>query len=132
MDHVRRILLATALVMLACVLVGCGQSNIRFGWVETSSPGHVKATYSEFSGTETRKVAVEPGKTLFVEYDAEVDQGDLLLEVDDPYGEPVWCVSLCKDCGETRALPVNSAGCYTISVQGRAAEGGFDLKWQQK
>jgi hypothetical protein len=132
MDHVQRNLQAATLVVLAVVLVACSQSSIRLGWVETSSPGHLKATYAEFTGTEARTVLVQPGKTLYLEYDAKVDQGSLLLEVEDPYGKPVWCVSLCEDCGETKALPVNSAGCYTVSVQGKAAKGGFDLKWEQK
>ena len=75
---------------------------------------------------------VQPGETLYLEYDAEVNKGNLQLEVDDPFGGAIWCVSLCENCGETKALPLNKAGCYTISVRGEAAEGGFDLKWEQK
>jgi hypothetical protein len=131
MGHKRNILMAATLVVLVGLLVGCSQSSSRFGWVETSSPGHVKATYAEFNGTETRTVLAQPGETLYLEYDAEVDNGSLQLEVYDPYGETVWCVALCRDCGETKALPVYMAGCYTISVRGEATEGGFDLKWEQ-
>ncbi len=132
MGHKRSILMAATLVVLVGLLVGCSQSSIRLGWVETSSPGHLKATYAGFTGTETRTVLAQPGETLYLEYDAEVDNGSLHLEVDDPCGGAIWCVSLCENCGETKALPVYRASCYTISVRGEAAEGGFDLKWEQK
>lgn len=87
---------------------------------------------AEFTGTETRTVTVQPGKTLYLEYDAEVDKGSLHLEVDDPYRKAIWCVALCEDCGESKALSLNMPGCYTISIRGEAAGGGFDLKWEQK
>jgi hypothetical protein len=132
MDHVRESLLATTLVVLVSLMVGCGQSSVRLGWVETSLPGHLKATYEEFTGTETSTVSVQSGKTLYLEYDAEVSSGGLHLEIDDPYGETIWCVFLCENCGETKALPLSKAGCYTISVRGEAAEGGFDVKWEQR
>ena len=118
--------------MLAGLLVGCGQSRIRLGWVETSSPGHLKASYGEFTGTETRTVLAQPRETLYLEYDAEVNRGSLRLEVDGPYGQAVWCVALCDDCGASKALPVSKAGCYTISVRGEATEGSFDLRWERK
>jgi hypothetical protein len=120
------------MVVLVGLMVGCSQGAVRLGWVETSSPGHFKATYGEFTGTETLTVLAQPGETLYLEYDAEVGGGSLCLEVDDLYRETVWCVSLCEDCRETKALSVNRAGCYTISVQGEATEGGFDLRWEQK
>ena len=132
MDNARKTLLATMLVMLVGLLVGCDQSGVRVGWVEASSPGHVKAEYAQFTGTETRTVLAQPGETLYLEYDAKVDRGSLHLEVDNPYGETIWCTSLCEDCGETKELPVKEAGCYTISIRGEATEGSFDLKWKQK
>ncbi len=132
MSHKWNILIAATLVVLAGLLVGCGQTSVRLSWMETSLPGHLKATYGEFTGTETRTVLAQPGETLYLEYDAEVDTGNLHLEVGDPYGETVWCADLCQDCGETKALPVNSAGCYTISIRGEATEGSLDLKWGQR
>jgi hypothetical protein len=132
MDYARKTLLAAILVMLTGPLAGCDQSSIRLGWVETSSPGHLKASYGEFTGTETRTVLAQPGETLYLEYDVEVNRGNLRLEVDDPYGQAIWCVALCTDCGETKALPVSKAGCYTISIQGEATEGSFDLKRERK
>jgi len=118
MGHKRNTLMAAILVLLVGLLVGCSQTSVRLGWMETSLPGHVKATFAEFAGTETRTVLAQPGETHYPEYDAEVDHGSLYLEVDDP-------------CGETTALSVYRAGCYTISVQGEATEWGFDLKWEQ-
>jgi ABC-type Fe3+-hydroxamate transport system substrate-binding protein len=132
MGHKRNILMVAALAVLVVLLMGCSQSSIRLGWVETSSPGHLNASYGEFTGTETRTVLAQSGETLYLEYDAEVDNGSLHLEVYDPYGQAVWCVSLCDDCGETKTLLVSKAGCYTISIRGEATEGGFDLKWEQK
>ncbi|MFC2031732.1 hypothetical protein ACFLWA_13535 [Chloroflexota bacterium] len=132
MDHQQRTPLATILVVLTGLLVACSQSSTRLGWVEASSPGSLEATYAEFTGMETRTVPVQPGKTLYLEYDAEVRKGALRLEVDDPLGETIWCAFLCDSCGETKVLPVNRAGCYTISVQGETTEGGFELQWEQR
>lgn len=131
MDSVRKALLA-ALPLVAVLVAGCGQSSVRLGWVETSSPGHLKATYDEFTGLETRTMLTQPGDTLYLEYDARVERGKLSLEVEGPLGETVWCTALCNDCGETRTLPVTSPGCYTISIRGEATEGGFDVKWEQR
>ena len=131
MERVPKALMA-ALLLVAVLVAGCGQSSVRLGWVETSSPGHLEATYDEFTGVETRTVSTQPGETLYLEYDARVERGRLQLEVGGPLGEPVWCVALCNDCGETRTLPATTPGCYSISVQGEATEGSFNLKWEQR
>ena len=132
MDQVRKILLVVLLLVLAGLLVGCGQSVVRLGWVETSSPGHFEASYTKFTGTEKRTVLGEAGKTLFVEYDAEVHTGDLRMEVEDPFGKTIWCACLCEDCGEIKAFSVDKSGCYTISISGEDTEGSFDLAWEQE
>ena len=132
MGQKRGILMASVLTVLLAMMLSCGQADVRLGWVETSAQSQVKATYTEFTGKETRTVRAEPGTILYLEYDAQVNKGALHLEVDDPYGETVWCVSLCEDCGGTKTLPVAWAGCYTISVRGEGTGGGFDLKWDQK
>jgi hypothetical protein len=131
MRYQRVILLAIAFDTLVGLLVGCSQGSVRLGWVETSAPGRVKATYREFTGTETRALLSQTGDTIYLEFDAEVDRGNLHLEVDDPYGEPVWSIDLCQDFGETLELPVERVGSYTIRVRGEATEGGFDLKWRR-
>lgn len=124
--------LMAALLLLVVLVAGCGQSSVRLGWVETSSPGHLKATYDEFTGVATQTVPTQPGETLYLVYDARVEKGRLSLEVEGPLGETVWCTVLCNDCGETRTLPVTMPGCYAISVRGEATEGSFDVKWEQR
>jgi hypothetical protein len=86
MGHKRNILMVAALAVLVVLLMGCSQSSIRLGWVETSSPGHLNASYGEFTGTETRTVLAQSGETLYLEYDAEVDNGSLHLESMTPTG----------------------------------------------
>jgi hypothetical protein len=108
---------------------GCGGSGVRLGWVETSSPGHIAASYFEFTGTEVRTIQAQAGDILHLEYDAEVDRGMLEIEVEDPFGETIWCASLCENCGETKELPADEAGCYTLLIRGEATAGGFDLAW---
>lgn len=132
MLQIRTILLVVLAILLAGILASCSQSAVRFGWLETSSPGHVEASYAKFTGTETRTVLAQAGRTLYLEYQAEVDAGDLCLEVKDPFGRTIWHVTLCEDCAETKALPVDEDGCYTIFVEGEDAEGSFDLAWQQR
>ena len=132
MNLVRIALFAFLAILLASFLTACSQSAVRLGWLETSSPGHVEASYAKFTGTETRTVLAQAGKTLYLEYNAEVHAGDLCLEVKDPFGQTIWRAMLCEDCAETKALAVNVDGCYTIFVEGEGAEGSFDLAWQQR
>jgi hypothetical protein len=132
MKQTRKALLAALLVALVGLLVGCRGSSVRLGWIETSSPGHIAASYSEFTGTEVRTIQAQPGDTLCLEYDAEVDKGSLRLEVEDPFGQIIWCTSLCEDCGESNALPVEEGGCYTVLVWGEETAGSFDLSWAKR
>ena len=128
----RTTLLIVYAILLAGLLAACSQSTARLDWVETSAPGHVEASYAKFTGTETRTVLAQAGRTLYLEYKAEVDAGDLCLEVKDPFGKTIWYATLCEDCAETKALPVDEDGCYTIFVEGEDAEGSFDLVWEQR
>jgi hypothetical protein len=132
MDQAQKTFLAVLSLVLAGLLVACSQSGIRVGWVETSSPGHVGASYVKFTGTETRGLLAQAGKTLYLEYDAEVETGVLCMEVKDPFGRTIWRVFLCEDCGETQTLPMDEDGCYTIFIEGDGTEGGFDLSWEQR
>ncbi len=79
MDKVRKTLLAAVPLLLAGLLAACGQAAVRLGWVEISSPGHLAASYIKFTGTETRTVPAQAGETLFLEYGAKVDTGDLTV-----------------------------------------------------
>jgi hypothetical protein len=132
MNQARATLFVVLALLLAGFLVACSQSAVRLGWVEASSPGHVEASYAKFTGTETRTVLAQAGGTLYLEYKAEVEAGDLCLEVKDPFGKTIWHATFCEDCAETKALPVDEDGCYTIFVEGEDATGNFDLAWSQR
>jgi hypothetical protein len=124
--------LAALVVAVVGLLVGCRGSSVRLGWVETSSPGHIAASYSEFTGTEVRTIQAQVGDTLCLEYEAEVDGGNLRLEVQDPFGQTIWCESLCEDSCQNEVLPVDVPGCHTILVWGEETAGSFDLTWAKR
>jgi hypothetical protein len=129
---IRRKALLAALLVAVIALLPCCRGSVRLGWVETSSPGHITASYSEFTGTEVRTIQAQAGDTLCLEYEDEVDRGNLRLEVEDPFGQTIWCESLCENCCQSEALPVDEPGCYTILVWGEETAGSFDLAWAKR
>jgi hypothetical protein len=129
MKHVDKALLLVSAVLLLALAVGCGQSRIQIGWVESNLPGSFAASYVSFSGSEVRTVRADAGETLVLQYAAEVNEGTLAIMVEAPDGEMLWNVSLEEDAEDMADFPVEQDGRYSIVVRSDGTAGSFDLSW---
>lgn len=84
MNYAQRALLLISTALLLGLLAGCGQSQVQLGWIESNQPGHFRASYAMFSGSEVRRARAGAGETLVLQYDAKVDKGALAIRVEDP------------------------------------------------
>ena len=122
--------LAIALLLISGLLAGCAQSNLEIGMVETNLPGRWRASYATFDGTKTDRLEADAGQTLVLDAEAEVDKGNLTIEVRDPDDRVLWDLSLEQDGEESMELVLEQTGRYGIVVEGDNAGGSFNLTWE--
>ncbi len=120
---------ALALLLMTSLLVGCGSSTVKVGWVGSSDSGHIGYRYTTFDGVERKTFRAEAGQTMTFEYDVTVEKGVLLLKVVAPDGENLWEETFREDAADTITLTAPQNGLYTIRIEGQATGGSFDLSW---
>jgi hypothetical protein len=114
---------ALALLLMTSLLVGCGSSTVKVGWVGSSDPGHIGYRYTTFDGVERKAFRAEAGQTMTFDYDVTVEKGSLVLKVGDP-DKVLWEETFREDAADTITLTAPQNGLYTIRI-----EGSFDLSW---
>ena len=117
-------------VLFAGLLVGCGQSSLEVGMVETNLPGQWEASYTTFTGTKVETIRADAGQTLILNYEVAVDKGDLAIKVDRPEGGSLLDLSFQEDGQDTVEIAIGQDGRHTITIEGDNAGGGFDLSWK--
>ena len=120
--------------LMTLLLSSCEFSNIKIGEVRmmfgSNEDGHISYTFSTFTGFERGSAQAERGQIINFEYQANVDQGTLNIEWQDPVGEVMWQKSLLgSDHGQDEFV-IESSGEYTIIIQGKEASGDFDVSWE--
>ncbi len=119
---------ALALLLMTSLLVGCGSSTVKVGWVGSSDSGHIGYRYTTFDGVERKTFRAEAGQTMTFDYDVTVEKGALVLKVGDP-DKVFWEETFREDAADTITLTVPQNGLYTIRIEGQATGGSFDLSW---
>lgn len=119
-------------ILFFSLLTACGQSSLEVGMMETNLPGRWEARYVTFTGTKVDTIRAQAGQTLILEYNVEVDKGDLSIEVDRHEREAIWDVSLQEDADDTVQIALDQDGPYTIVVEGDNAGGSFEFSWELK
>jgi hypothetical protein len=119
---------ALALLLMTSLLVGCGSSTVKVGWVGSSDPGHIGYRYTTFDGVERKAFRAEAGQTMTFDYDVTVEKGSLVLKVGDP-DKVLWEETFREDAADTITLTAPQNGLYTIRIEGQATGGSFDLSW---
>ena len=119
---------ALALLLMISLLVGCGSSTVKVGWVGSSDSGHIGYRYTTFDGVERKTFRAEAGQTMTFDYDVTVEKGALVLKVGDP-DKVLWEETFREDAADTITLTVPQNGLYTIRIEGQATGGSFDLSW---
>ena len=116
------------------LLSSCEFSNIKIGEVRmmfgSNEDGHISYTFSTFTGFERGNAQAERGQIINFDYQANVDQGTLNIEWQDPVGEVMWQKSLLGGDLGNNEFVIESPGEYTIIIQGKDASGDFDVSWE--
>ena len=137
----RAVWLTTALLAAFGLLVGCGRTQLRIGWLEAGGPGHRTAQYRTFSGVERVRFRAGANETVTIDYEITVEKGSLTLSLVGPDGETVWeetfeeregegSESSESYSGEHALDPVPQSGRYTLRIEGDRTGGRFDVSWQ--
>lgn len=125
-------LLTISLLVVIGLITGCGQSSLEIGMVETNLPGRWEASYATFTGIKVNRIQADAGQILTLEYEIQVDKGDLSIAVSHEENEALWDVSLREDAKDTVELTLEQDGPYALTIEGDNAGGSFDLSWEVK
>jgi len=120
---------ALALLLMISLLVGCGSSTVKVGWVGSSDPGHMGYRYTAFDGVERKTFRSEAGQIIGLDYDVTAEKGELVLKVVDPDGKVIWDETFREDTAGIVTLATPLDGFHTIRIEGQATAGGFDISW---
>ncbi|MDZ7844667.1 MAG: hypothetical protein U5K99_07700 [Anaerolineales bacterium] len=127
----RYIKLLSVILILGTFLLGCsGESSLKKGWIETSGLKHSRVKYNYFDGVERKIFRAQPGETIHLDLEVEVDQGSLVVKLLDAQGELIWNETFQDDAQETVSIAASEGGRYQIRLEGEAAEGGFEFSWE--
>jgi len=130
MKQIPKAVLTLVLLVVIGLLTGCGKSSLEIGMVETNLPGRWEASYTTFTGTKTDKIRADAGQALILEYEVNVDKGDLSIEVNHQDAGALWDVVLQEDVEDTVVLALEQDGPYAITIEGDNTGGSFDLSWE--
>jgi len=128
----RRKFLLTLLfvVFLGTTVLGCSAaSSLKKGWVETSGLSHTNARYNYFDGVERMSFRAGEGDKIQLDVDIQVEEGSLALYLEDPDGNQIWARAFQEDAEESASLNAPQKGRYHLKVEGKAAEGGYEISW---
>ena len=123
-------LFLVVLLFIALIVEGCSISQIRIGWVGTQSTDHIACKYERFKGIDKTAIHAQGGQTLSLSFDAEVQEGSLVLRVIDPDEAVLWDTTLSSDDADTARIPLEREGYYEIAIVGQDTKGNFDVSWE--
>ena len=122
-------LAALTLLALTALLAGCGSSNLKIGWRETSNFKRKHAEYVTFDGTQSKAFRAEAGQTIQLDGEVTVEKGTLHLRLASPGGETLWEESYQEGGDASVSMTAPEDGLYTLHIEGEATSGGFDISW---
>ena len=107
--------------------------NLQIGMVESSGFNSTEAHFHTLTGRKSWRENLREGDTFSLEYDASLEKGSLLLQVENSQGEVIWekTVAEGESAGEEMELTAGESGTYTIAVVGDDAGGEYELAWEQ-
>jgi len=126
----KSIIMILALVLLTLtVFTGC-DSNIQLMSMGSNAGNKINYSYKLFTGTHTKSIKVEKGKTIVIDYSSEVKKGELDLKIFDPDENVVLELETNKT--GTEELIAEKDGKYELIITGSKTNGSFNVKWNIK
>ena len=121
------------MVALMASLTACsyGNTQVRLGWVETSRSSGIEARFDRFDGMELRSLNLDVGDQLVIDFQAELDNGSLDVQMLDPDGSLVDEARFDKPGNARITVTAEDEGNYRIQIVGKGASGGFVVHWER-
>jgi hypothetical protein len=86
--------------------------------------------YDLFSGQEQKTLNLDQDQVLDLNFDIQVDDGSLTLQLIDEDGNVSWEESFLDDSSGSVDLQIDDDGLYEISINGQKTKGGFEIDWE--
>ena len=122
----KKTILLLSLILIS-LLTACTR---QVGWVGLNYLNSIDVSYQLFDGKKVERIQVDAGDNFTLDYDVEVDDGALRLELVDPDREVVWEASFLEDNEDAMRFQVEKSGRYTLRIDGDQTKGGFELHWE--
>jgi hypothetical protein len=99
----------------------------RLGFAGVNIPGHMAASYQYLDDTIDSHITVDEGETLVLEYELRSEEGELLLDIQDPQGEQLMRLE-GNEAGRAE-IEAPFTGTYRLVVHGEETRGEYDIRW---
>jgi methionine-rich copper-binding protein CopC len=126
----RAALLAMALLVVSGVLIGCGaRSSVKIGWRGSDSRKRTWASYVSFGGLERKSFRAEAGEMIELDYDVEVEEGALTIQLLDPEEDRVFHRTFRESAADVELMSAPRSGRYELRIEGEGTKGSYDVSW---
>ena len=130
------------LVITAVLLSSCNLSNIhignlkigevRLGMAGKNLPGQISYSFRSFTGFESNTARIEKGQSLYLDYEVQLESGNLTILVEAADGNLIWERDFDESDQDQVEIPVEEPGSYAVYIKGNKARGSFELEWKVK
>lgn len=121
------IFLGVLVLMIVTLLVACDKKLVFVG-SNTSTKNKIEASYRLFTGTEEKKINLKNGEKLVIDYQSEVEKGELTIKLYDPDDQLLQDLSTNKSGNEN--IEVSKDGIYRFEITGNDTKGSFEITYK--
>lgn len=123
----KRFFIVILVLMVATLLAACDKKVVFMG-SSSSSNNQMEASYRYFTGTEEKKISMKKGETLAIDYQSEVEKGELTIKLYGPENHLLQSLSSNKAGNEK--LGISQDGKYRIQVSGNKTKGSYKITYE--
>lgn len=125
-NTVRTFIIAVPIILLSIGLK-LAQGEGRLLYISSEGPAYMKASFYRFGDTKERKVGMNPGDSLLIDWREEEKSGSLSLEIRDPSGVVIETLA---SPASGYLLTARGKGNHRLKVIGEKARGSFAVSWE--
>jgi methionine-rich copper-binding protein CopC len=114
-------------LIILTLMVACDKKVVFVG-SSSSTENKTEASYSRFTGTEEKKISLKNGETLAIEYQSEVEEGELAIKLYDPDNQLLQSLSTNKSGNEK--VGASKDGVYRIEIKGNKTKGSYRIEFK--
>ncbi|MTI47365.1 hypothetical protein [Sporosalibacterium faouarense] len=128
----RKIFLLILIIIFSMIFAGCSSfSGFKIKSYGNSTSNSMKYTYGYLNGEYKVSFYIKKDVTIEVDYDIEVEKGNLVLKLIDSDGNEIWTVKANEDKKGKKQFKFDESGRYKIIVDGNKTKGSFNVKYNE-